>query len=201
MTGEIFLTLRYQLLNRSKVLGLGLIMTAVFTNLGVNILPVHASLIDDTVDCDIVPNGVAWACDPTSALVTDPGSEFTLTLFQNPFFDIDIDDSSITMTNLSSLNAGAGEFVTFSDLDWTNGPGEIIDFSLDVFGVIGLDQSDISFTANSVGIDFNNTSWGLGDSIVVNLETTHTPTPEPSTILSLLTIGGIALGASKKKQA
>ena len=190
-------------LTLNKPLGLGTITTAAVASLTLAISPVQASLIGDSVDCDIIPNGAFWNCNPTSAIVTDPGAEFSLTLaIFGEFFSIDIDESSIAMiySMASGVDLTSGEFVTFSDLNWTDFPGEISGFSLDIFGDMGITESDISFTADSIGINFNNTSWDPGDSIVVNLETIHSAAvPEPSTILGILSVGGLSLGLKRKK--
>ena len=190
-------------LTLNKPLGLSTITATTIASLTLATSPAQASLIGDSVDCDIVPNGTFWNCNPTSAIVTDPGAEFSLTLATfGEFFSIDIGESSIAMiySMTSGIDLTSGEFVTFSDLNWTDFPGEISGFSLDIFGDMGITESDISFTADSIGINFNNTSWDPGDSIVVNLETIHaTPVPEPNTILGMLAIGCLSLRLKHQK--
>ncbi|MCK6430757.1 MAG: hypothetical protein L6Q72_17005, partial [Burkholderiaceae bacterium] len=79
----------------------------------------HASLLGQTADCDMQPNGSFWSCSPASNTVTDPGIEFQLNLVGNPFFSIDIGASSVLLTLISGggLGMGAGEVLTLSGLD------------------------------------------------------------------------------------
>jgi hypothetical protein len=160
----------------------------------------HASLLGDSVDCDVQPiaNGTFWSCSLASATVVDPGVEFQLNLAGNPFFDVDLDSNSITLINLSALGTGAGEFLTLSSLDWLDFPaGEIEDFSLVTLGVAGLNASDITLTAHSVGIDFNGTQWRPGDFAEITLQVNHA-VPEPTTLL-LLGLGLAGLGFAKRR--
>lgn len=172
----------------------------------INTLPVKASLVGDSVNCDI--NATLWNCSPSSTIVKDSESEFTLVLITTPFFEVDIDDSSIVMTSLPSAGFDlGGEFLTLSNLDWVDFPGEIVDFSLEITSLfdIGMTESNISFTSNSVGIDFFGTSWTSGDFITISLETEpisqpQEPTniPEPSSIIGLGVLVTFGIGTRYK---
>ena len=155
-----------------------------------------ASLIGDTVACSITPGSI-WSCDPTSAMVVDPGNEFTLELAGEAFFNVDIRASSILLNyvNNGGLGAGAGELLTLSSLDWMNSLDKITGFSLEVVGAYGLTASDITFDDHAVNVNLNETSWTPGNSVAITLETDPTSVPEPSSFLSLLIVGGIGGGS------
>src|SRR4051812_8461199 len=100
-----------------------------------------ASMIGTTADCAITPTPL-WTCAPTSAVV-GAGSEFDLVLSgSGAFFQVDLAASSVTLTYVGGggLGAGAGEFLTLSNLF---GPFETItgfNFSISG-GVTGLTVS------------------------------------------------------------
>ena len=104
-----------------------------------------------------------------------------------PVLDVDLDADSITMLATRGLTAGAGEFVTFSSLDWVNDPsGEIVGFELENGGVTGLDAGDITTTAHTVEFDFNGTGWNPGDFVKITLQVDHdVPVPEPASVALL----------------
>lgn len=153
----------------------------------------HASLLGQTADCDMQPNGSFWSCSPASNTVTDPGIEFQLNLVGNPFFSIDIGASSVLLTLISGggLGMGAGEVLTLSGLDG------ILGASLNFSQSAGFDASDISFTANSLTLLLNNSSWSPGQQALIDL--TVARVPEPAS-LALLGLGLVAVALSRRRR-
>ncbi len=165
---------------------------------GLNLLapPASASLIGDTVDCDIQPNGSFWSCDQPSAVV-GAGVEFILSLQSAPRFSVDVgaDGFTISYDQINTgLGLGAGEVFTLSDMDWVGMPtGVITDAFLEVQVGGGLVDADVTFTDHSVRLDMNGTSWSPNDFVRIALVTDHS-VPEPLTsALLLMGLGGLAL--------
>jgi len=162
----------------------------------------HASLIGDTVSCSWSGSSI---CTPSSAVVGG-GAEFTYyNATLGDVFEVDISDSSFTLTLLYNTNFllfGAGN-LTLSDLDWVDFPAGIISgVSLsEISGVSGLTESDLSFTDHSVTVDFTITVWATGNYATIDLETAH-GVPEPATIalLGLSLVGLVGLGFARKKK-
>lgn len=164
-----------------------------------------ASLIGDTVTSSFT--GGQIISSPGSAVVGS-GAEFQIGFdFNNDntvdpdevFIEVDVEDSSITMTSIMSFPFGT-DTLTVGDLDWVDTLGEIVDTSLAVTGVNGLDASDVSFTSNSVSVVFANSNWMPGDFAAIDLVTTHAVVPEPTT-LALLSLGLAGLGFARRRKA
>lgn len=151
-----------------------------------------ASLIGQTVNCDFQPDKI-WTCSPTSATVTDPGTEFQLNLPNGLFFSVDFGPSSVLLTLVSegSLGMNAGEILTFSGL------GGLLGASLGFSQATGFDGSDISFTTDSLQLVLNETSWSPGQQALINLAMASVP--EPST-LALLSLGLGAIFLSRRRR-
>ena len=159
------------------VLGLMLVLTS--------LAPGQATLIGDTVTCSTSGLGLGnFQCNPTNAVVTDPGSEFTLVF--NDFLDsLDINigaetiriDVLATIINLSrELNP-----LSLSDLDWVNGPpSSIVGFSFNTT-IPGLNSERLSFTVDSFHINLERLDFREGEFLEINLDVA--PIPEPSTVL------------------
>jgi len=80
-----------------------------------------ASLIGDTVDCDMQPNNI-WSCNQASAVVAAGGPEFTLDLNQTTRFHVDVGVSSVLLTWVAAggFTLGASDVFTLSSLDWVD---------------------------------------------------------------------------------
>ena len=159
----------------------------------------RATLIGDNVTCDIIPSSL-WACDAATATVVDPGKEFTLLLTGNARFDVDIGASSIDLLHVGTngLQLGAGEVVTFGDLDWVGLNGMIVGFSLTTGGTTGLVASDVTFTDHSLSIDLDNGAQYDPDAFInIDLDVVHTPIPEPAT-MGLFLAGLAAFGTRRR---
>ncbi|WP_245306199.1 VPLPA-CTERM sorting domain-containing protein [Roseovarius aestuariivivens] len=161
-----------------------------------------ATLQGDTVSCGIVSTG-PWSCSTSTALV-GMGSEFTLQFFGNDLFSVDIAASSIRLDFVSgSLGAGAGELLTFSDLDFTPASNIVGIGNFQTTALFGVQASDVSFTADSVSFDFNGTDWRNGQFVSFDLVTAQTGVvPLPAGLPLLLAgLGGLGLLARRKRKA
>ena len=159
--------------------------------LGVMAAPAQASLIGDTISCEITPTPF-WVCDNPTAVV-GAGAEFELDIPQSPTdfgFLVDVGAESVRLSSNEDniFGLGANEFLTLSDLDWVGMIGEIVGIENFSFGgVTGMDSSDISFSEHSVMIDLHDTEWSPDSFIYFDLQTRHR-VPEPG-VLGLIGLG------------
>lgn len=115
---------------------------------------------------------------------------------------IDIGASSI-LFNLGSIISAVFlsdifNGYTFSDLDWTNGPGIITGVSLNT-DVDGLDLSRISFGDDFVAVNFESLQLDSNDTFFeITLATSHS-VPEPGS-LALLCLGLAGVGIARRKK-
>lgn len=117
-------------------------------------------------------------------------------------FTIDIEDSMISMLCTGGYcndtpDLGPVHYI-FEGLDW-GGLGSLIDVSLDPASDCTLCLASVNLlnpTSFEVVLD-NNANPGPGDTLIVNLESTHVP--EPS-ILALLSASFIAFGFARRKR-
>ena len=185
------------MLNKIKLLCLGLIT---FGTISI----ANATLINDQVNCSVEPS-IFWVCSAPMYTV-GMGSEFSLLLFGNEYFQIDISQSSISVnfTNSNRLDTGAGELLRLSDLDWTDYPlGRIIGIeNFLTSGTTDISAGDVNFTDHSVSFDFNNATWTEGVSAFAqwDLIVEHAQVPTASTI-ALFGLGLAGLGFARRKKA
>jgi len=146
----------------------------------------HASLIGNSATCSITPTPL-WTCSAAAATVVNPGSEFSLRLSGNDFFNIDIGASSLTITLISrgGLAMGVGELAVFGGLTGATGIGGFTSV-----GESGFDASDVSFAAGVLSLNLNGSSWQPGNSATIALNVAAVPEP---TSLALV---GLALAAA-----
>ncbi len=159
-----------------------------------------ASLIGDSVDCDIQPNGSFWSCSSAAAQVVDPGVEFTLDLIGTPRFEVDIAESDVLLTWIASgpFSLGANEVFTLSSLDWIDIPqGEIVDFTI-ATTLVGIDASDVTIGPHSLSIFLDGgVTYNTNDTILVELITNHVPAPATVTLLGL-GLAGLAFSSRRR---
>ena len=159
----------------------------------------NATLIGDTVTCDVEPASLYTCSSPTA--VVGAGVEFVVDLVAAPpTFDIDIGASSISMTNTGGgLGAGAGELLTIGSLNWLGlASSSIIGVAnFMTAGTAGMEIGDISFAGDTIMIDFDSgASWATDSYISFDL---IFAVPEPA-ILSLMAIGLLGLGLVRRRR-
>ncbi len=133
--------------------------------------------------------------------MNDPEFELILVPLGRTFFSVNVEESSIQLdyVDFGSLSMGAGEVYMLSDLDWVGEDGRIVGFELVLSGRIeGFDETDISFTDNSVTMVLNGSLWFPGDNTFarIDLFVSH---PTPGT-LALFGVVGL-LGRGRKRRA
>lgn len=106
----------------------------------------------------------------------------------------DFSDNGLMMSSDSNSGYTGGVHFLFSDLDF--GPGEILSNVL----ATGIEQSRVSFTDDSIKLDFGWLGFTYTQKIFLTFETTTVPVPEPGT-LGLLFISLVSLAVLRRRQA
>ncbi len=121
--------------------------------------------------------------------------------FSGGSIDIGISTILFDLGTITSANFTTDTFngYIFSDLDWTDGPGEILGVSL-ITDVDGLDLTRVSFGTDFVAVNFSALSLDADDTFFeLALDVSH-DVPEPSTI-GLLGAGLLGLGFIRRRQS
>jgi hypothetical protein len=148
-----------------------------------------ASLIGDTVN-------VQLNLFPTvpAVLVVSPGHEIpsaSLGTFGGsnafPRWDINIENTYITIDILADATYPVGNYFVFSDLDWVGPPGPGIVTGVTASSNQGIIPISATFTADSVRVDYgsNTNNWLQGYQIRLDLQTAHIPEPASLSLLGL----------------
>ena len=160
--------------------------------LGLSVSQANAMLIGDTVDC--ATTGSSWTCDPLSAVVIDPGSEFDIKVRGFSSMDLDITDNSLNFDVLG----GIGNIFGLGPLSIFNIDSEITGFTFDT-NITGMDVSRLSFTASSFAIDFDFLTTQTGEFLNIELQLNPVPVPAAVWLFGTALIG--LVGFSKRRKA
>jgi len=162
----------------------------------------NATLIGDRFDCDnsfnfLQPGNVCETSSGTSNILIGAGIEVTTINFE-----VDIDATSITMTNVGQSDIAytlSSNTIEFTSLDWVDLPLAVITgFTLET-DVSGFDTGNVTTSDHGVTL-FVNEVWQAGEFIKVNLETSHA-VPTPSTLaLFGLGLAGLCILSRRRRQ-
>ncbi|NEO58416.1 MAG: PEP-CTERM sorting domain-containing protein [Okeania sp. SIO3B5] len=159
--------------------------------------PTQAALLGDTIGTRFQTTNPAIDLSHNVSVTSDIEINYNLI----DMFSIDIDSESFDI----KYTGGLGSFIsgntkwTLSDLDWVDPLGFITDVTL-TSGDEDL-VHDISFTDNSIMIELldANLSPGVTQTWSFDIQAKYESTPEPATILGLLTVTGLGLGSRLKR--
>ncbi|NER08647.1 MAG: PEP-CTERM sorting domain-containing protein [Okeania sp. SIO3C4] len=161
--------------------------------------PAQAALLADSVRGQLGSN--SFSILDETAVVTDPGTEFSRVIGDGSLsLDVKSDSFDIIYDVGSFPSVGAPTTWILSDLDWVDTPGIVTGVTL-ASGDASL-ISGMSFTDDSITIDIINYSVPPQNQIetwTFDIQTEHESTPEPATILGLLTVTGLGLGSRLKR--
>ena len=170
--------------------------------------PVHANLIGDTIFADFT-SATGHSISPGSAVVVNNGAIvlFTVDDGTDDDFDVRVENGNrfIFQSVSSATLFGAGNLLEFTDLDWVGQSGSIVGVSLvNEVDMFSLDASNLSFTANSLTIDFGGVSFATGGTsgFDVLLDVQHNAAPVPSSFALLgIAVLGMASSARKRRRS
>ena len=161
--------------------------------------PVHASLIGDTVDASMVSTSGHFI-SPGSALVVDPGVEFTIGDSSGAELSVDVFDDYIHVESVDPQIFGSTNTFTISDLDWVGQIGFIVGATIEnVDNIFIGTPSLLSFTPHSVTVGLSGVAFQVvGASFDVVLETQHVPVPAP---LALMVAGLAGIATVRRRRS
>ncbi len=159
-----------QRLSSGRTGALALVLTC---TLALLTTPAHAGLNGDTITC--TPGfsfpGMTLA---TSAVIVNPGVEFTLAQPSTPLFDFDFNGNTLTITARALNSISGPTFITFGDLDWIGDPPtSIIGLAIDPGSAV-IAPGGLSFTSDSLTVNLGG-SWQNGNRAVIQILTNQNP--------------------------
>jgi hypothetical protein len=173
------------------------------TSLMIAHAPAQAALLGDEVRAELIAVGIGTLLDETDTVI-DPGIEFTVLGNFNSSFSLDVksDSFDIIYDNGTAATVGADTTWILSDLDWVDTPGIVTGVTLTGGNGNASLITGTSFTDDSITIDIANFFTPPEPTIstwTFDIQTQKQTTPEPGTILGLLTFAGLGLGSRFKK--
>lgn len=177
---------------------LGAIMAAGF--LLCTVSTAHATLIGDTVTMHHRFSNIIIPPGPFNVVVQAGTGD----VFQpyNPglnFYEVDMEANSFSVLYLSATDWAASTFnsLIITDMDWIGGPGILTGVTIST-NLAGFDNSRVTFTDDSVSINWQGLSFGPGTRWDIGLITTHIAEPGTFAILGL---GFAGLGLARRRKA
>ncbi|MBI1352871.1 MAG: PEP-CTERM sorting domain-containing protein [Acidobacteria bacterium] len=168
--------------------------------------PAQASFIGDTVTLTCVaqfpsPNTDCLVGGGPSNVLVGAGTEGSVT---SGIGDVTIDVAATSIVLAAGVNGanfnGLSQILTISDLDWVGGPAIITGVNVSTSGTFNPLIGPITFTSNSVQIDFGVSGWFAGTDPTVTIDIETTAVPEPGSV-ALLATGLIGIGWLRRRKA
>ena len=124
------------------------------------------SLNGDTINAQVFFLG--FLAGPQGTAEVSNGVEFpSLSVIGTPVFSVDVDDDSFSVTTLPNFDPNVLHSLVLSDLDWINDPTGFIT-AVSGPGTPGITSS---FTDDSITIEFDDNSIGVGQTVTFDLTT------------------------------
>ena len=163
---------------------------------------VGATLIGDTVTIrhDFSDVGSTIGGGPFDVLVQAGLGDLTQPYFPNSnWYSVDVEASSFSVLygRAPSWSSAIFNGLIISDMDWIGAPGSIVGVNVST-NLAGFDNSRVTFTADSVSINWQSLSFAAGTRWDIDLITTHS-VPVPATLI-LFGLGLAGLGWSNRKK-
>jgi len=159
-------------------------------------IPASASLIGDEIVIEFGTPGGNNLPGHTYVGPVVAGPELNI----NNVTDIDVQASSIVLTNVGLALGFSTPSLGFTDLDWVDMPGvEIIGFEATPgLMAIGWNDGRVTFGPHSLLVDLEDLRWNreLGELLTIDLITNH-DVPEPTTS-TLFTLGLVGLATRRR---
>jgi hypothetical protein len=171
---------------------------AAFLALGIGGAAQATSLIGDTINYEYIFPDASNVYQTNTTTVAAGASDIINAI---GIFSINPEATSFLASNFSFNSSWTtAEFNGFrlSDLNFDDG-STIVGFSFET-NMEGLDASRISFTKDSVSVNWNSLAFNRDTYLRVNLDTDRTSVPEPASVLGLLAVGALGAGSARKRQ-
>ena len=156
----------------------------------------NAGFIGNTLDADYLYDDIGAVYDGMTDEVVGVDAEWTILSFS-----IDADDSSIAIKRSGRYDFGvAGTFNGWSFTDTLGAIDDIIAVTIDTSTLVGFDSSGISFTQDSIFLNFIGIDNGTDFYFKVNVDfdSSDSSVPEPS-IIALFGLGLAGLGFARRR--